>query len=129
MRNWDSAANNDISGNPTINDEICPQEVDYQDAKAVAEKLGVKLHRVDFIKEYWDKVFTYFLNEYRKNRTPNPDIMCNKEIKFKAFLDHALTLGADYIAMGHYARVLHDHDNDRHYLLRGLDNNKDQSYF
>lgn len=127
MRNWDSATNNDINGNPTINDEICPQEVDYQDAQKVAEKLGVKLHRIDFIKEYWDKVFTYFLDEYRKNRTPNPDIMCNKEIKFKAFLEYALNLGADYIAMGHYARVLHE--GDKHYLLKGLDKNKDQSYF
>lgn len=127
MRNWDSATNNDINGNPTVNDDICPQEVDYQDAKAVADKLGIKLYRIDFIKEYWDKVFTYFLDEYRHHRTPNPDIMCNKEIKFKAFLEHAHTLGADYIAMGHYARVIHE--EDRHYLLRGIDRNKDQSYF
>ena len=127
MRNWDSAANNDLLGNPTINDEVCPQEVDYQDAKAVADKLGVKLHRVDFIEEYWDKVFEYFLSEYRKNRTPNPDILCNKEIKFKAFLKKANELGADYIAMGHYARVIHD--GDKNYLLRGLDSNKDQTYF
>ena len=122
MRNWDSALNNDLRGNPTVMDEVCPQEKDYQDAKSVAEKLGIKLHRVDFIQEYWDSVFEYFLAEYRKNRTPNPDILCNKEIKFKAFLNKAASLGADYIAMGHYARVIHD--GDKHYLLRGVDNNE-----
>ena len=127
MRNWDSATNNDVFGNPTLQDDVCPQEVDYQDAVKVAEKLGVKLHRIDFITEYWNTVFKYFLDEYKKGRTPNPDIMCNKEIKFKAFLDHAMTLGADFIAMGHYARVIHD--GDKHYLLRGLDENKDQTYF
>ncbi len=127
MRNWDSATNNDMLGNPTLNDDVCPQEVDYQDAKAVANKLGVKLHRIDFIEEYWQMVFKYFIDEYEKGRTPNPDILCNKEIKFKAFLNHAMALGADYIAMGHYARVVHDGDN--HYLLRGVDNNKDQTYF
>ena len=127
MRNWDSATNNDLLGNPTLNDDVCPQEVDYQDAIKVAEKLGVKLHRIDFIEEYWNRVFSYFIDEYKKARTPNPDIMCNKEIKFKAFLDYAKTLNADYIAMGHYARVIHD--GDKHYLLRGLDANKDQSYF
>ncbi len=127
MRNWDSALNNDLMGNPTIMDEVCPQEKDYQDAVEVAKKLGIKLHRVDFIQEYWDSVFEYFLKEYRLNRTPNPDILCNKEIKFKAFLNKAASLGADYIAMGHYARVIHD--GDKHYLLRGKDENKDQSYF
>lgn len=127
MRNWDSATNNDIMGNPTLNDDVCPQEVDFQDAQKVADKLGVKLHRVDFIKEYWDTVFKYFIDEYKKGRTPNPDIMCNKEIKFKAFLDHAFSKGAEFIAMGHYARVIHD--GDKHYLLRGLDANKDQTYF
>ena len=102
MRNWDSATNNDILGNPDINNEVCPQEMDYKDAKAVADKLGIPLYRVDFIKEYWDYVFTYFLDEYKKGRTPNPDIMCNKEIKFKAFLKYAESLGCDYIASGHY---------------------------
>ena len=82
MRNWDSALNNDLLGNPTVMDEVCPQEKDYQDAVKVASKLGITLHRVDFIQEYWDSVFEYFLSEYRKNRTPNPDILCNKEIKF-----------------------------------------------
>lgn len=127
MRNWDSATNNDILGNPDINDDVCPQEKDFQDAKRVADELGVKLNRIDFIEEYWDTVFSYFLNEYKKGRTPNPDIMCNKYIKFNAFLKHASTLGADYIAMGHYARVRHD--KDKSYLLRGVDSNKDQTYF
>ena len=127
MRNWDSAVNNDVMGNPDLLEDVCPQEKDYQDAVKVAEKLGIKLHRVDFIEEYWNSVFAYFLEEYKKNRTPNPDILCNKEIKFKTFLDKAVALGADYIAMGHYARVVHE--GDKHYLLRGVDGNKDQTYF
>ena len=127
MRNWDSATNNDILGNPDISDDVCPQEKDFQDAQKVCEELGIKLHRIDFIEEYWDTVFTYFLNEYKSGRTPNPDIMCNKYIKFNAFLKYASTLGADYIAMGHYARVRHE--KDKSYLLRGVDSNKDQTYF
>ena len=127
MRNWDSAVNNDVMGNPDLLEDVCPQEKDYQDAVKVAEKLGIKLHRVDFIEEYWNTVFAYYVEEYKKNRTPNPDILCNKEIKFKTFLDKAVALGADYIAMGHYARVIHD--GDKHYLLRGVDGNKDQTYF
>ena len=126
MRNWDSAANSDVLGNPTVNDAVCPQEVDYMDAKAVADQLGIKLHRVDFVQEYWDRVFMYFLDEYKAGRTPNPDIMCNKEVKFKAFLDYAMGLGCDYIAMGHYARVEHGEEVR---MLRGVDNNKDQTYF
>ena len=127
MRNWDSAANNDLLGNPDIDNDVCPQEVDYQDAKRVADQLNIKLNRIDFIDEYWNTVFNYFLNEYKNGRTPNPDIMCNKYIKFNAFLKHASTLGADYIAMGHYARVRHD--ENKSYLLRGVDTNKDQTYF
>ncbi len=127
MRNWDSALNNDILGNPDKDDEICPQEKDYMDAVMVSNQLDVVLHRVDFVKEYWDNVFTYFIEEYKKGRTPNPDIMCNKYIKFNAFLNHAKDLGADYIAMGHYARVRHE--KDKSYLLRGKDSNKDQTYF
>ena len=100
---------------------------DYQDAKLVAEKLNIPLRRVDFIEDYWDRVFQYFLSEYEKNRTPNPDVLCNNEIKFKAFVDYAKTLNADYIAMGHYARV--DEVSGIPRLLRGLDQNKDQSYF
>jgi tRNA-specific 2-thiouridylase len=127
MRNWDSALNNDISGNPDLNDPICPQETDFQDAILVANQIGIPLHRHDFIKEYWEDVFQYFLSEYRKGRTPNPDILCNKYIKFKAFLDVALTMGADKIAMGHYARV-REHQGE-YQLLKALDENKDQSYF
>ena len=127
MRNWDSAVNNDVLGNPDLMEDVCPQEKDYMDAVEVAKKLGIKLHRIDFIEEYWNEVFTYFLNEYKKHRTPNPDILCNKEIKFKSFLKKAEEMGADYIAMGHYARVIHD--GDKHYLLRGVDSNKDQTYF
>ena len=127
MRNWDSATNNDVLGNPDIDDEVCPQEKDYQDAVKVAEQLNAKIHRIDFIEEYWNTVFKYFLDEYKKDRTPNTDIMCNKYIKFNAFLKYAESLDADYIAMGHYARVRHE--KDKSYLLRGVDNNKDQTYF
>ena len=123
MRNWDASLNNDILGNPTLNNNICPQEEDYNDAKAVCEKLNIPLYRVDFVKEYWDYVFTYFLDELKKGRTPNPDIMCNKYIKFDMFAKKAKELGADFIATGHYARI----KNGK--LLRGIDDNKDQTYF
>ena len=123
MRNWDASLNNDIQGNPTLNNNICPQEEDYNDAVKVCEKLNIPLHRIDFVKEYWDYVFTYFLDELKKGRTPNPDIMCNKYIKFNMFAKEAKKLGADYIATGHYARI----EDGR--LLRGLDDNKDQTYF
>lgn len=128
MRNWDSQLNNDILGNPTNNNDICPQEQDYNDAKAVAKCLGIPIKRVDFIKEYWDNVFTYFIEEYKKGRTPNPDILCNKHIKFKAFLEYAQMLEADYIATGHYARVEH-HEGKDSVMLKGMDYNKDQTYF
>mgnify|MGYP002576524787 FL=1 len=123
MRNWDASVNNDILGNPTLNNNICPQEQDYNDALAVSNELGIPLHRIDFVKEYWDYVFTYFLDELKKGRTPNPDIMCNKYIKFDLFIKEAKRLGADYIATGHYARIKDG------YLLRGIDENKDQTYF
>ncbi len=126
MRNWDSATNNDILGNPTIDDEVCTQEQDYNDALRVCKQLGIELHRVDFIEEYWNHVFTYFLDEYKKGRTPNPDILCNKFIKFDAFSEHAKKFNPDFIAMGHYARVKR---NGKIELLRGIDNNKDQTYF
>ncbi len=126
MVNWDSAANQDVLGNPTLLDETCPQEKDYQDALNVANHLDIPLKRVDFIEEYWEHVFQYFLDEYQRGRTPNPDILCNKFIKFAAFKEHAENLGADYIAMGHYARVNRD---GKIQLLRGLDDNKDQTYF
>ncbi|SDW57895.1 tRNA-specific 2-thiouridylase [Kandleria vitulina] len=128
MRNWDSSLNNDILGNPNNDASVCPQEQDYNDACKVAEHLGLEIRRVDFIKEYWDSVFTYFLEEYAKGRTPNPDILCNKHIKFKAFLDYAKKIDADYIATGHYARVEH-HEGEDSVMLRGVDNNKDQTYF
>ena len=123
MRNWDAALNNDVLGNPTLNNNICPQEQDYNDALNVCKSLNIPLHRIDFVKEYWDDVFTYFLDELKKGRTPNPDIMCNKYIKFSAFTKEAKKLGADFIATGHYARLIDGK------LLRGVDDNKDQTYF
>lgn len=123
MRNWDSTVNNDYLGNPNIENDICPQEVDYNDAVKVCQKLNIPLHRVDFVKEYWDFVFSYFLEELKKGRTPNPDIMCNKYIKFDLFIKKAKELGADFIATGHYARIKDGN------LLKAIDSNKDQSYF
>lgn len=127
MRNWDSIANQDILGNPTLQNDACPQEEDWMDAKAVAEKLGLEIQRVDFIKEYWDEVFMTFLEEYKKGRTPNPDILCNQHIKFHSFYHYAKQQGFDYLATGHYARV--EHTEDESFLLRAKDSNKDQSYF
>ncbi|MDR0846437.1 MAG: tRNA 2-thiouridine(34) synthase MnmA [Lactobacillales bacterium] len=118
MKNWDE----------TDEHGICPAEEDYKDVIAVAEKIGIPYYAVDFTKEYWDRVFEYFLAEYRLGRTPNPDVMCNKEVKFKAFLDYALELGADFVATGHYARVARDESGKSH-LLRGRDAGKDQTYF
>lgn len=127
MRNWDSQVNNDVLGNPTINDDVCPQEKDYQDAKKVADKLGIPLYRIDFIKEYWDYVFSYFLDEYKKGRTPNPDIFCNKYIKFETFRKFAFDNGFDMIAMGHYAKKIEK--DGVFYLEKSFDRNKDQTYF
>jgi tRNA-specific 2-thiouridylase len=118
MKNWEE---DDTDG-------YCSAAVDLADAQAVADQLGITLHTRNFASEYWNNVFTYFLDEYRAGRTPNPDIMCNKEIKFKAFLELALELGADYIATGHYARIARDPD-DTVRMLKGIDNNKDQTYF
>ncbi|MGI6710380.1 MAG: tRNA 2-thiouridine(34) synthase MnmA [Bacilli bacterium] len=126
MRNWDSTLNNDILGNPNDFSNICPQEQDYLDALEVANKYHIKLHRMDFVDVYWEKVFSYFLDEYKNNRTPNPDILCNSEIKFKVFLEEAFKMEADYIAMGHYARVVHKPEVK---LFKAVDKNKDQSYF
>jgi len=123
MRNWDSNINGDILGNPNNMAEICPQEQDYNDAVKLCEILGIKLHRVDFIKEYWDYVFTYFLEELKKGRTPNPDLLCNKFIKFDLFIKEAKRLGAEYVATGHYARL------EDGVLKRSVDLNKDQTYF
>jgi tRNA-specific 2-thiouridylase len=117
MKNWDDT---DEFG-------VCTATEDYEDVRLVAEQIGIPYYSVNFEKEYYDRVFRYFLEEYEKGRTPNPDVMCNKEIKFKAFLDHAMKLGADYVATGHYARV--NHEGGSVTMLRGVDNNKDQTYF
>ena len=117
MKNWDEDDGT----------EYCTAKEDLADAQAVCEKLGIHLHTANFAAEYWDNVFEHFLEEYKAGRTPNPDILCNKEIKFKAFLEYAQMLGGDYIATGHYVR--RGDEDDHCYLLRGLDNNKDQSYF
>jgi tRNA-specific 2-thiouridylase len=118
MKNWEE----------DDNDEYCAAADDLKDAQAVSDKLGITLHTINFAAEYWDNVFEYFLAEYKAGRTPNPDIMCNKEIKFKAFLEFAAEeLSADYIATGHYVQRSNGADNLQ--MLRGLDDNKDQSYF
>lgn len=117
MKNWDEDDGT----------EYCTALRDLEDARKVCDRLGIELYTVNFAAEYWEAVFSHFLAEYRAGRTPNPDILCNKHIKFKAFLDYALDLGAEIIATGHYARVRRRHG--RFELLRGLDENKDQSYF
>lgn len=108
--------------------EYCSAAVDLADAQSVADQLGIRLHTVNFASEYWDHVFSYFLHEYQAGRTPNPDIMCNKEIKFKAFLEFALERGAEFIATGHYART-HTLADGSIQMLKGVDDNKDQTYF
>lgn len=118
MKNWDDTDENGF----------CSATEDYKDVALVADQIGIPYYSVNFEKEYHDRVFSYFLEEYKKGRTPNPDVMCNKEIKFKAFLDYAMELGADYVATGHYARVEQDENGVTH-LLRGKDGNKDQTYF
>jgi tRNA-specific 2-thiouridylase len=117
MHNWDS--DND--------DPYCKATQDMQDAKAVCEKLHIPFKVVNFAQEYWDKVFQYFLNELANGRTPNPDVFCNQEIKFKAFLDYAQSIGADVIATGHYARI--SNQQEKFSLIKAKDQNKDQSYF
>ncbi|WP_427046961.1 tRNA 2-thiouridine(34) synthase MnmA [Halomonas casei] len=117
MKNWDEDDGTDY----------CTAKEDLADAEAVCEKLGIKLHTANFAAEYWDNVFEHFLAEYKAGRTPNPDILCNREIKFKVFLEYAEMLGADKIATGHYVREAQR--NGRPRLLKGLDGNKDQSYF
>ncbi|MEI5905728.1 tRNA 2-thiouridine(34) synthase MnmA [Bacillus spongiae] len=117
MKNWDDTDENGV----------CTATEDYNDVIRVCNQIGIPYYAVNFEKQYWDKVFTYFLDEYKAGRTPNPDVMCNKEIKFKAFLDHAMKLGADYLATGHYAQV--EERNGEYKMLRGHDHNKDQTYF
>ena len=116
MRNWED------------DEEHCTARQDYRDAAAVAARLEMPLSTVNFAEEYWERVFEHFLAEYGAGRTPNPDILCNREIKFRAFLDHARGLGAEHIATGHYARRGRS-ESGRATLLRGLDESKDQSYF
>src|SRR2546427_9581221 len=117
MKNWED----------DDDDEYCSSRQDFLDAASVADVLGIEIEHVNFAADYKDRVFAEFLREYQAGRTPNPDVLCNAEIKFKAFLDHAVALGADRIATGHYARVRER--AGRHELLKGLDHTKDQSYF
>ncbi len=119
MKNWEG---DDDS-------EFCSSNIDFVDAAAVADVIGIEIEHVNFAADYKDRVFAEFLREYQAGRTPNPDILCNAEIKFKAFLDHAMRLGAGKIATGHYARVRHTPATGLHELLKGLDPAKDQSYF
>ena len=121
MKNWEE----------DDTEEYCAAATDLKDAAQVCERMGIDLHEVNFAHEYWENVFEHFLQEYQSGRTPNPDILCNKEIKFKEFLLQAETLGADYIATGHYvAKGFHNNDPEQEaLLLRGADTNKDQSYF
>jgi tRNA-specific 2-thiouridylase len=119
MKNWED---DDDTGH-------CSSNEDFVDAAAVADVIGIEIEHVNFAAEYKDRVFAEFLREYEGGRTPNPDVLCNAEIKFKAFLDHAMRLGAEKIATGHYARVRFDAASGRHQLLKGLDPAKDQSYF
>ena len=107
--------------------EVCTSEVDFKDASKVCDSLAIPLHRANFSDEYWDRVFKEFLSEHKKGRTPNPDILCNREIKFKSFLDYAFKIGAEHIATGHYARLINE--NGKTKLLRADDLNKDQTYF
>lgn len=118
MKNWDDTDENGV----------CTATEDYKDVSKVAAKIGIPYYSVNFEKEYWDRVFSYFLDEYKKDRTPNPDVVCNKEIKFKAFVEYAQQLGADYIATGHYADLERDENGNMH-LMRATDQNKDQTYF
>ncbi len=143
MKNWEDkdrpvapsdnqpAASSDdrLAVSSSDGDEFCTANIDFVDAAAVADVLGIEIEHVNFAAEYKDRVFAEFLREYKAGRTPNPDILCNAEIKFKSFLDHAMRLGAEKIATGHYARVRLNEATGKHELLKGLDPSKDQSYF
>ena len=118
MKNWEEKNE----------DGVCTSTEDYEDVQRVCETIGIPYYTINFVKEYYDRVFSYFLDEYERGRTPNPDVLCNKEIKFKAFLNYALgVVGADYLATGHYAQV--KEENGVYELIRGEDTNKDQTYF
>ena len=114
MKNWEEQDENGV----------CTSESDWRDVQAVCDLIDIPYYAVNFAREYWDRVFSLFLSEYRAGRTPNPDVLCNREIKFRAFLDFALQLGAEKMATGHFVR-----SDDEGHLLRGVDPNKDQSYF
>jgi tRNA-specific 2-thiouridylase len=117
MKNWEE----------DDTETYCTAAKDVEDARSICDTLGIPLHTVNLSAEYWENVFTQFIEEYKAGRTPNPDVFCNQEIKFRAFLEHALDLGADMIATGHYARI--QKQNGEFKLLKGIDGNKDQSYF
>jgi tRNA-specific 2-thiouridylase len=127
MKNWED--DDRPAGSGDDDDGYCTSNIDFVDAAAVADVIGIEIEHVNFAAEYKDRVFAEFLREYKAGRTPNPDILCNAEIKFKAFLDHAVRLGASHIATGHYARVRLNENTGLHELLKGLDASKDQSYF
>lgn len=116
MQNWQSEPG-----------EVCTSEIDFKDASAVCDILDIPLHKANFSSEYWERVFTNFLSEHEKGRTPNPDVLCNREIKFKSFLDYAFNIGADFIATGHYAKIVSKNNNK--FLARAKDLFKDQTYF
>ena len=115
MKNWQTEPGED-----------CTSEIDYKDASNVCDQLDIPLHKANFSNEYWDNVFESFLAEHKKGRTPNPDILCNREIKFKSFLHYAEDIGADFIATGHYAKLINEDDHT--YLARAVDDFKDQTY-
>ncbi len=117
MQNWETDKD----------DPHCSAEQDLSDAKSVCDQLGIPLHTTNFAQEYWDNVFKHCLDEFSAGRTPNPDVLCNREIKFNVLLDYALSIGADYLATGHYAKKMHT--NNSYQLCKAIDNNKDQSYF
>lgn len=108
-------------------DDCCTAEQDFDDVKRVSDKIGIPYYSVNFAKQYKERVFSYFLDEYKKGRTPNPDVLCNREIKFGPFLQYAKAMGADYVATGHYCGI--EHANGVHYLLKAKDQSKDQTYF
>lgn len=121
MKNWEETSEHNQSN--------CTATIDFQDAQSVCNTLNIQLHTVNFSQEYWQRVFQYMLDEYAQGRTPNPDIMCNKEIKFKEFLNYAKTLNADFIATGHYAKKIYDINSNSYKLYKANDLNKDQTYF
>ena len=116
-----------VNWEETDENGVCSAEEDYADVRRVANLIGVPYYTVNFAKEYNERVFSYFLKEYAAGRTPNPDVLCNREIKFGPFLEYAKELGADYVATGHYCGI--SHENGIHYLLKAKDDNKDQTYF